>query len=421
MNIDDNMNMSPSEKLNMLLDGETSGVEPSEVFYELSNSPELQQEFLDIVKLKQLMNGAMETPPEELRRGILAGIGLGGSGLWYYLQNSGAVLNTVAFVSSKVGVAILAVLFGAFSTMTIMNSFNDNESSIVENKNIVKQIDNPATLSMEIPTTSSYEQDSPQSHESTHNTTYRNIVANNSNEDTMLSSNQDNSDDTKNITISQSNPIYDANASNEINLATSKDLAYNQDIVNRNQANNERSGFIINPTNRISELNNFDRELLFSLQGKGISNSSLQAPDLSTTEAPAINDIGISLMYLVSDNLEVGLEFGQEFLVKKVKSGNFSSQESIFENQLTFWGGFKANYTFNELEILPKLRPTTSILLGGTNRGWITKASAGLIYDISNKLAVFAGPEWTTGLYKFNSELLATHKWGFNYGMAIKF
>jgi hypothetical protein len=418
MNIDDNMNMSPSEKLNMLLDGETSGIEPSEVFYELSNSPELQQEFLDIVKLKQLMNGTVEAPPENLRRGILAGIGLGGGGFWYYVQNSGVVASTAAFVASKVGVAIIALLFGAFSTVAIMNSFESSNNKGNRGATI-EQSSRPIAMSLDVPVVSSYSRENKaQDKVSSPAIKENGLASSNSNQ---LATTNDRQVSKEQVLVTDSSPFYMAFSDENASIAPTQELAFNQDNMITNLMDSERSGFIVNPANRIGYFDNSDRQLLFCIQGKGISNNSLQKPDLSTTESPAINDIGISLMYLVTNNLEVGLEFGQEFLVKRVKSGSFSVEESILENQLTFWGGLKANYTFNELEILPKLRPTSSLLLGGTNRGWVTKASAGLIYDISDKLAVFGGPEWTTGLYTFDSKILSTHKWGFNYGLSLRF
>lgn len=411
-----NTNMSHSEKLNMLLDGETSGIEPSEVFYELSHNPELQQEFLDIMKMKQLMSGVTEAPPEHLRRGVLAGIGLGGSGLWYYLQNSGVMVATSSFVSSKLGAALIACMFGAFSTFLIINNANKSESNNPE-KTSIETNHSPITLSMNVPITTSFESGKSISKSTIFNKNNNHSLATNKYSDNtsenLVSRNS-------NYSITASIPVINAVDEDNIKTNSSQNLDYSEHFI-ASLPPNQRSGFIVNPTNRIVNDNDFDRQMLFSLQGKGITNNSLQLPEISTTEAPAINDIGIALMYLVSDNLEVGLEFGQEFLVKRVKAGNFSTEESMLENQLTFWGGMKVNYIFNDMEILPNLRPTTSLLLGGTSQGWVTKASVGLVYDFSNKLAVFGGPEWTTGIYQFESKLLSTHKWGFNYGIALRF
>lgn len=411
-----NINMSPSEKLNMLLDGETSGIEPSEVFYELSNNPELQQEFLDIMKMKQMMSGVTESPPEHLRKGILAVIGLGGSGIWYYLQNSGVMAATSAFVTSKAGTALIATMFGVFATFMVMNN---NDSPKKDNNNITSQTNvNSIPLSINVPTVSSYDKGTTKANKSFVRNTESKYIAS-SNITPKVS--EKNINMNANLLVTNSDPAI--STPNEVNIdlnSTPNKMDFNDQYFS-SMSPEQKSGFIVNPANRVVNYDDYDRQMLFSLQGKGITNNSLQTPELSTTEAPAINDIGISLMYLVSDNLEVGLEFGQEFLVKRVKAGNFSSEESMLENQLTFWGGLKVNYIFNNMEILPNLRPTTSLLLGGTSRGWVTKASAGLVYDFSNKLSVFGGPEWTTGIYQFESNILSTHKWGFNYGVALRF
>jgi len=421
--------MTPSEKLHSILDGETAGIDTSEVFYELSNNPELQQEFLDLMKMKQLMSGAQEAPPEHLRRGILAGVGLGGSGLWYYLQNSSMVAASTAFLSSKVGAAIVAGMVGVLATFMIMDdeSTPSTQSAQTATSQQIENLTSATPILIEIPVVSSTNASSNSNSTSSSSTTIastntgnNNIVAKNENSNFVATTN-DNEPESNNTSVqvsdspyllaSRSDEVYDQSATETIN--------YNKEFLPVSQSN-QPSGFIINPSNRISNYDS-EQQMLFSLQGKGITNNSLITPDMSTTEAPSINNIGIALMYSVSDEFAVGLEFGQEFFVRRVKTNSFNTEESMLDNQLTFWGGLKASYTFNDLQIISNLRPTTTLLIGGTNTGWVTKASAGFIYDISNKLAMFGGPEWTTGIYQFDSQFLSTHKWGFQYGLALKF
>lgn len=422
--------MTTSEKLHLLLDGESEGIDTAEVLNEVSNSPELTQEFVDLVKMKQMMSGATEAPPEHLRRTVMAGIGLGGSGLWYYLQNSGMVAASAAFVSSKVGAAIIAGMVGVLATFMVM----DNSEKPTPNEAVLPTISNAQfnelasamPVEMEVPVVSSISKNTITSRVNSNQnlgnyttnrgstiSTNSQIVANGVNTSGSII----NSDNL--YEVIESTPEYNTNQSLEIIPVSNESIAMNQELL-PNISNDRPSGFIVNPSNRIMTAES-DQQMLFSLQGRGITNNSLQTADLSTTEAPAINDIGIALMYSVNDEFEIGLEFGQEFFVKKINSNSFSNEETMLENQLAFWGGIRATYKFNEYQIIDGFRPMTSVLLGGTNRGWVTKASAGLVYDISNKLAVFGGPEWTSGFYQFDSQLLSTHKWGFQYGLALKF
>jgi|GEM_PF-1518608 hypothetical protein len=426
----ENTNMTTSEKLHLLLDGELEGIDTAEVLNEVSNSPELTQEFVDLVKMKQMMSGASEAPPEHLRRTVMAGIGLGGSGLWYYLQNSGMVAASAAFISSKVGAAIIAGMVGVFATFMVMDN-NDkpsvNESALPTKPNTqFNELASAMPIEMEVPVVSSISKNSS----SFRTNSYQNSSNYATNSGSTISTDSqivvDGVNDSENLfsdnnyyKVSKSDRELNTEQSLEILSVKNENIAMNQELLPI--VNDDRpSGFIVNPTNRIITPES-DQQMLFSLQGRGITNNSLHTADLSTTEAPAINDIGIALMYSVSDEFEIGLEFGQEFFVKKIKSNTFSNEETMLENQLSFWGGVRATYKFNELQIMDGFRPMTSVLLGGTNRGWVTKASAGLVYDISNKLAVFGGPEWTSGFYQFDSQLLSTHKWGFQYGLALKF
>jgi len=417
--------MTTSEKLHLLLDGESQGIDTAEVLNEVSNSPELTQEFLDLVKMKQMMSGATEAPPEHLRRTVMAGIGLGGSGLWYYLQNSGMVAASAAFISSKVGAALIAGMVGVFATFMVMNNNDkpittDNSKPIISNTQY-SELASAMPIEMEVPIVSSVSKNTNTSSKS--GQIYRGNNSNRSSVVTTTSKPATNSESviaSNNIyDVSESKKEYNTSQNFEILPTPSVSLPANKEILPSIQTERP-SGFIVNPTNR-TMVNETEQQMLFSLQGRGITNNSLQTPDMSTTEAPAINDIGIALMYSVNDEFELGLEFGQEFFVKKINSNSFSNQETMLENQLSFWGGVRATYKFNDLQIIDGFRPMTSILLGGTNRGWVTKVSTGLVYDISNKLAVFGGPEWTSGFYQFDSLLLSTHKWGFQYGLALKF
>ncbi|MFA7326804.1 MAG: hypothetical protein WC121_09085 [Candidatus Kapaibacterium sp.] len=420
-----NTNITTSEKLHLLLDGESEGIDTAEVLNEVSNSPELTQEFLDLVRMKQMMSGATEAPPEHLRRGIMAGIGLGGSGLWYYLQNSGMVAASAAFLSSKGGAALIAGMVGVFATFMVMNNSDkpataDNSTPTITNSQYT-ELASSMPIVMDVPVVSSVSKNtnirnSSNQGNSSYNT--NKSTAFSTSKSTAINSESDIAADNF-FEVSESKKAYSTNQNVQISPTPSENLAANQEILP--SIHTERpSGFIVNPTNRIMS-NETEQQMLFSLQGRGISNNSLQTAELSTTEAPAINDIGIALMYSVNDEFELGLEFGQEFFVKKIKSNTFNSEETTLENQLTFWGGVRATYKFNDMQILDGFRPMTSILLGGTNRGWVTRASAGLVYDLSNKLAVFGGPEWTSGFYQFDSQLLSTHKWGFQYGLSLKF
>lgn len=428
-----NTNMTTSEKLHLLLDGESEGIDTAEVLNEVSHSPELTQEFLDLVQMKQMMSGVTEAPPEHLRRTVMAGIGLGGSGIWYYLQNSGMVAASAAFVSSKVGAALIAGMVGIFATFMVMNNSNKTNTSDNSANSATPTVTNAhyeslasaMPIEMEVPVVSSVSKNTNNSGTRSNqngnsystirgsaNTTTRQIAANTSNSENITANNNF-------YDVSESSRVYNTEQNAQILPTSSESIAMNQGFLP--SINSEKpSGFIINPGNR-TMTNETEQKMLFSLQGRGITNNSLQTPDLSTTEAPAINDIGIALMYSVNDEFELGLEFGQEFFVKKIKSNTFSSEETMLENQLTFWGGVRATYKFNDMQILDGFRPMTSVLIGGTNRGWVAKASAGLVYDISNKLAVFGGPEWTSGFYQFDSQLLSTHKWGFQYGLSLKF
>lgn len=410
-------NMTSSEKLNLLLDGETEGLETSELFYELSHNQELQNEFVDIVKLKKMMNQSTEAPPEKLKRGIVAGIGLTGGGFGYYLQNAGVLAGIYSLLTHKVAIGAFALLIGSIATFSLMNT--ETEQNVTSNNELVPKFE---LSELSIPVVNSREVNS----EIESNQYFDNIESNQARVD------KSNQIAANNLNISP-NSISTLNTTNDnervINknsvVINSVDIA-SSDIYRVNLESNNNN-ISIPQSVRTDEVNELSRSYYtsnnksFSLQTRGLSGTSMQSYDLSPTDAPAFNNVGIALMYNITDDFSFGLEFGQEFLVQDVQGESFNNREPVSENLLTFWGAMKANYTFSEIQIVDGLSPYSSLLLGGTNNGWIGKASVGLVYDISDKFAFFAAPEWTTLFYKNYSELNTSDKYGITYGVSVKF
>lgn len=269
----ENTNMTTSEKLHLLLDGEAEGIDTAEVLNEVSNNPELTQEFIDLVKMKKMMSGLTEAPPEHLRRTVLAGIGLGGSGLWYYLQNSSFVAATAAFVTSKLGAALVAGMVGAIATFMVMdNSGNTNER--IANKQITsnliyEELATSMPITMEVPVVTSFSvNQKTTSNESINQSTKINYIAansatNNSDQSEVSSS----SDENNYFEITQSDTYSSREVDNKFISSENKYYPTEQNTINISSNNEKLSGFIINPSNRILT-NESEQQMLFSLQGE---------------------------------------------------------------------------------------------------------------------------------------------------------
>jgi hypothetical protein len=252
----DNTNMTTSEKLHLLLDGESEGIDTAEVLNEVSNSPELTQEFLDLVKMKQMMSGATEAPPEHLRRTVLAGIGLGGSGLWYYLQNSGMIAASAAFLSSKLGAALIAGMVGVFATFMVMNN-NDVTNNIEDSKPTLRnsqysELASAMPIEMEVPIVSSLSNNTTVS--SNQNRNYYKTKSNISSavsSSNRIADNSQSSIASDNIyDVSESKKEFNTSQNIELIPTSSESLSANQELL-PNIQNDRPSGFIVNPTNRI--------------------------------------------------------------------------------------------------------------------------------------------------------------------------
>lgn len=96
-----------SERLTAFIDGELGTDEASSLFYELSQSPELQQEMKELLTIRDAFRNSQVAPPDYLKESIVGAVGLGGG--------IGAALTgffTNRFALTAIGV--VAVIITAF-------------------------------------------------------------------------------------------------------------------------------------------------------------------------------------------------------------------------------------------------------------------------------------------------------------------
>lgn len=157
----------------------------------------------------------------------------------------------------------------------------------------------------------------------------------------------------------------------------------------------------------------------FIVQMRGMSTSSLvdvNAPAQSTW----YENVGLGLLYQLSDNHAVGVEMGSEVFPMSFQ-GTVNGQTIKYQQQpQSMWAGAAYRYTLSPLGS-SGFAPFGQILLGGTSFGPLGRMTAGFQYSPAGPLSFMLGVEGTAMAYQFNSAWFTSSKLGLTYGVAVRF
>lgn len=156
----------------------------------------------------------------------------------------------------------------------------------------------------------------------------------------------------------------------------------------------------------------------FLVQMRGMSTSSLvdvNAPAQSTW----YENVGLGLLYQLSDNHAVGLEMGSEIFPMSFQ-GNVNGQVIQYQQQpQSMWAGAAYRYTLSQLGS-SGFAPFGQVLLGGTSFGPLGRFTAGFQYSPVGPISFMLGVEGTAMAYQFNSAWFTSSKLGLTYGVAVR-
>lgn len=157
----------------------------------------------------------------------------------------------------------------------------------------------------------------------------------------------------------------------------------------------------------------------FLVQVRGMS-----ASPLIDVNAPAqtawYENVGVGLLYQLSDNHAVGVEMGSEVFPMSFQ-GAVNGQTIRYQQQpQSMWAGASYRYTLSQLGS-SGFAPFGQVLLGGTSFGPLGRMTAGFQYSPAGPLSFMLGVEGTAMAYQFNSLWFSSTKLGLTYGVAVRF
>jgi len=422
--------LSPSEKIVLLLDGELELANYGSLFYELSQSSELQEELASYITMNNMLSGAVEAPPEKLKTGILAGIGLAGAGaIGTGLSQTGLAHWFTLLFSSKwliIGITtILASLGGAYvGSNFFANSDSAKNLQIAKEQNYEQSL---APIIIEVPKVAS-EEDMAVAKNNNSQTNFnsnfkRRTLATNISDD-VASDNENSNLLAEEI---QSESWSESFVMPEEYELFSDDYSFNLGSFDESnlalgveQNLSSSGGLDFDPTYRIPKINEYVKPSLL-LELRGIASKEFADMQVQPMSEPPINNIGMALYYDLGSNILVGVEMGQENFTQRFTANRNGREFFIEQSTSSFWFGGKVKYHFSEIESLANIQPYIAGFGGLTNVGRLARAEIGGRYMMNSRVAIYLGFETSALFSSYNNVWSSFYKYGATYGIAYKF
>ncbi len=415
---------TPSELLNLLVDGELDSSQQSELFSELHQNEELRREYDELLAIRKSVRKDIIafTPPAEAGKAIFQRLGFAPPYLGNIVKTPLLRRFWLPVASALVASLFTAILFtnsdyfkenilGKYSNTNVPVSYSS------EKQNTVNINENNSSGKISIVNKDNSDGNS--------NFTDKNRVqtlSNNGNTANLtITGNQHNNTDLSLSALPNEEQIHTP----ELELFVSTDLTNGAGFLPLTKK--PKVAYITNPGGTFESPLSNSFQLISDKNGKvllilrGIAAESFQnVPD--ETNSTIFSNLSIGGFYKISNNFRLGAELSQEpFAQSFSRNGNIITQNPML---LCFAAG--ARYEANEIHTLFGAQPYIQLLVGGAfDSGAITgsigKTQVGLQWLQRNGFGAFIGGEFTGLIYKNESEMLFTSRAGFTFGIAFSF
>jgi len=402
-------NLSYSEMLHLMLDGELDSSYETSLFNELSQNEELRQEMRDMLAIRESIKKDFEafTPPASVTKSIFNSLNfsvpttvssLAHQGFWANLSNKLWHPLTTAFIAS----IITSLLFLNFYP----NNSNNNSQNLAQNQ--LNQT--PVVINFEGKTIGNNE---------------KAVQSQNDNDNLITSSTLQSSDLRKEQLVTniqnEEAKIIDENKANSlefidlVSLSSPLSMNYNNLV----KPNNQRA-IVIDDFHPKRNQNNHS---LF-LQLKSMSGTSYPNIKLDNQQNQFLSNFTISAFTPLSENWQLGLEAGQESFPMSFwdidETDNYLYK--IEQNPSLIWAGLGFKYKWNEyIEFLANSQPFAHLTIASTSVGPLFRGSLGIQFVSDNGFGIIFGIDGSSLIYQNESKLYTSNKFGLSYGMFMQF
>lgn len=403
---------TPSELLNLLVDGELDAVRQTELYSALQQSEELRGELDELLAIRESVRKDTEafSPPADAGRGVFQRLGF---------TPPAGTLNTPLWKKLWIPAAA-AVVASLFTALMITNPGSDD----LTDNTPIEPNHSKIPVSYSVPG----EQMNSEIVESENNFDNNNSTDNRVSVKTVNTPNAENN----NNRIVSNNSSRNGFTLNNSDLETNNSFLSNVNnaqtfgginLIAANAYADPSFGSInVHPGNML--MDNFalssNKEGTMLLFVRGIAASSFNSvPD--ETQSTMFSNMSAGAFYKISENVRLGGEVSQEpFAQEFLYNGN-----QVTQNPMLICITAGARFETEKIEAMAGAQPYAQLLAGGALdngalTGGVGKAQLGLQWVQASGFGAFIGGEVTGLLYEQN-DLLFSGRGGFTFGISFGF
>ncbi len=402
--------MTLSEKISCFVDGELSTDESTNLFYELANKPEYQNELRQMLLIKNTFKNTMISAPVNLKSNVLKNTVNKDS---YYSKLANALSLLITYILSKGSLTYAGIGILTLTAMILISDSIDNNSPNQSTNSMLLNTNIPDISSKEI-LTQNPKQDN-------------NII----NTDSKTKENQlahsayttNNPNIKHRFTDIKIDNIYAQKINDNTNNISEQVI---ENINHSDFTKNNYTNFDFDKSGA-SEIyyNNSNNRFLnkISLSLKKFDGTSFPNFNLPNQNSDILNNFSLALNYNIDYNQSIGLVLGFENFLMNYNKLEGDILYNYRQNYNTQWLGLQYNYTLDQIAE-SGLRPNLNLIAGATNIGPILKIGAGVTYHINDYFSLTAGVESGWLFYSnngnlINGDLYNTQKIGYNIGLNL--
>jgi hypothetical protein len=158
----------------------------------------------------------------------------------------------------------------------------------------------------------------------------------------------------------------------------------------------------------------------FWAQVRGISTLQSSSP-LPASGVSAMDNLGISAAWKLSDAFSIGIEGGRECYPLEYSGISEGIQLRYRQYAPVVFGGLLAQLSLNPMKDLGDAAPFLTVSGGGTEIGPYFRGTLGFAYPVSDNLSFMLGGDLSAVFYQFQQQSFQSWKSGLTYGLAFRF
>lgn len=201
-------------------------------------------------------------------------------------------------------------------------------------------------------------------------------------------------------------------------ITTSPMLGTGRTSVSRHSSGISTMALPESSTSLFSNLLSFSDEPALTVEIRNTASESFPNATLDPAAGSLLNNKSISLLYALSDNQSVGIEFGQEPFFQRFEARNAGKRYQYEQMPILSWAGAAYRYSLSNMG---PFNPFGQFVLGGTRLGVLGKLVVGVNYAPTSSIHITAGIDGSLLSYPVQNTWYSSYKLGLTYGVGFSF